>query len=245
VKKAFYEEDLAFIHAVGHSNFALNAAAAILEALSDSGINEGLVVDLGCGNGIWASKLIAAGYDVLGIDISEAMIELARQQSPQSEFRIDSIFKAKIPSCRAVTPLGECLNYLFDSRNTAAAQTKLFRRIYRALKPGGLFVFDVAEPGQVPPGTVSKGFSEGDQWFVAVEKEEDRKRAVLTRRIISFRRIDDTYRRAEEVHQQRLYRAGEVAQRLREAGFQVRMKRNYGAYALQPKHAAFFARKKD
>jgi len=241
----WYEADLAFIHDVGHCNFALSAAPGILKALRAARINDGMVVDLGCGSGIWASQLVAAGYDVIGIDISEAMLEIAQQRSPQSEFRLESIFKAKIPRCSAVTALGECFNYLFDSRNTATNQSKLFGRIFRALRPGGLFVCDIAEPGQVAPDTVSKGFSQGGDWFVAVEKQEDQHTQILARRIVSFRKVNEMYRRAEEIHHQRLYKASEFAERLRQAGFSVRIKRSYGDYALMPKHAAFFARKEN
>ncbi len=50
----FYREDLAYIHDVGHADFALRSAPGILEILRDNEISGGLVVDLGCGSGLWA-----------------------------------------------------------------------------------------------------------------------------------------------------------------------------------------------
>ena len=83
----FYREDVAYIHDVGHADFALRSAPGILEILRENGVTEGLVVDLGCGSGQWARELLWAGYRVLGIDISEAMIGLAREKAPGAEFR--------------------------------------------------------------------------------------------------------------------------------------------------------------
>ena len=84
----WYKKDLAFIHDVGFSAYALKSASGILQMLERSQIRDGLVVDLGCGSGLWAEKLVQAGYQVLGIDISEAMIDIARSRVPEAEFRV-------------------------------------------------------------------------------------------------------------------------------------------------------------
>lgn len=113
----WYKEDLAFIHDVGFGDFARKSAPGILEILDRNKIREGLVVDLGCGTGLWAQELKKAHYRVLGVDVSESMIRIARTRVPDAEFRVGSLFKANIPPCNAVTSLGECLNYLFDPDN--------------------------------------------------------------------------------------------------------------------------------
>jgi SAM-dependent methyltransferase len=137
---------------------------------------------------LWAEELARARYRVLGINISEAMIEIARRRVSDAEFRVGSLFEAEIPPCVAVTSLGKVLNYLFDPNNDGQRLVGLFRRVYSALAPGGVFVFDVAEPGQVARGTATRGFSEGEDWVVVLEKEEDAERRMLIRRITSFRR---------------------------------------------------------
>ncbi|MCI0489514.1 MAG: class I SAM-dependent methyltransferase [Blastocatellia bacterium] len=184
-----------------------------------------------------------ANYRVLGIDISEAMIRIARRRAPRAEFRAGSFFEADIPPCNAVTSISECLNYLVHSKNHKQTLVGLFRRIYRALVPGGVFIFDIAEPGQVTHGIKMRGFSEGEYWVVVLEKEEDPERAVLTRRITSFRKVGEHYRRSDELHRQRLYKAADVAGQLRKAGFRVRTMRSYGEHPLPKNHAAFIARK--
>ncbi|PLZ05962.1 class I SAM-dependent methyltransferase [Fischerella thermalis WC542] len=61
------QEDLGYIHDVGFGAFSSESAPGLLEILHQKGINKGLVVDLGCGSGIWAKALTQAGYDVLGV----------------------------------------------------------------------------------------------------------------------------------------------------------------------------------
>jgi hypothetical protein len=95
----------------------------------------------------------------------------------------------------------------------------LFHRIYCALSPSGVFIFDVVVPGQVPPGEAVKSFTKGQDWIVLVEKQEDLDRQILTRRIITLRQAGDLYRRTEEIHRQRLFDATALADALSQAGF--------------------------
>lgn len=240
----WYGEDLAYVHDVGFGGYALGAAPGILNILARGGIREGLVVDLGCGSGLWAKELADAGYDVLGIDVSEAMVRISRGRVPEAGFRVASLFEVDIPSCNAVTAIGEVLNYLFDPATGGdRALVRLFDRIHDALTPGGVFVFDVAEPGQVTRATPTRTFSEGEDWVVLVEKEEDREHETLTRRIVTFRKAGECYRRTDEVHRLQLYGAADIADRLRRAGFRVLVARGYGRYRLPKAHAAFVAHK--
>jgi SAM-dependent methyltransferase len=238
----FYREDLAYIHDVGHADFALRSAPGILEILRDNGVAEGLVVDLGCGSGQWARELLRAGYRVLGIDISEAMIELAREKAPGAEFRVGSLFEAELPPCDAVTAVSEVLNYLFDPENEERGLEGVFGRVYEALRPGGVFVFDVLGPGQVPLGVASRGWSIGEDWAV-LNEEEDPGRGTMERRIVSFRKFGEHYRREDEVHRVRLYEPEEVAGGLERAGFGVQTMGSYGGHPLGENHAALVARR--
>jgi SAM-dependent methyltransferase len=237
-----YGADLAYIHDAGHSGFATGAAPGLLALLRRHGVTGGLVVDLGCGSGVWARILGDAGYDVLGVDYSAAMIALARRRAPRATFRHESYLKATLPRCDAVTSVGECLNYLFV-RNTRAALSSLFRRVYDALRPGGVFVFDVLEPGQLLGGKPRTGHRTGDDWAVLVEVEEDPAERVLTRYITSFRRVGRLYRRDEEVHRQRLYPARDLTAALARVGFGVRVQRGYGDFRLGRAHVVLLARK--
>src|SRR5437764_4966322 len=145
-----YREDLAFIHDAGFGGLARHAAAVLLDGLRRRGAARGRVIDLGCGSGLLAREAAAAGYDVLGIDISAAMVALARERVPGGTFRVGSLLTAELPACVAVAAVGECCNYLFDAGHSTRALGRLFRRVYAALGPGGLLLLDAAGPGRVP-----------------------------------------------------------------------------------------------
>ncbi len=220
----FYREDLAHIHDVGFGGYALGSTPGILAILDHDRAQKALVVDLGCGSGLWAEKLTKAGYRVLGIDISEQMISIA-QEGTRSRVQGGIAARRRYPPCHAVTAVGEVLNYMFDPKGDDEGLLTLFHRVYSALAPRGVFVFDLAEPGQVLPGTARRGFTEGEGWMVLLEKEEDTEQRTLTRRIVTFRRTTHCYRRDNEVHRQRLLESIEVAKQLRQAGIRVRTTR--------------------
>jgi SAM-dependent methyltransferase len=168
-----YGTDLAFIHDAGHGALARAAALTLLDELSRAGHARGTVVDLGCGSGILASHLVDAGYDVVGIDVSDAMVTLARARAPKATFRVGSFVSAGIPECVGITAIGEVLNYTFDAGNDVRARRSLFERVLRSLAPGGVFLFDVAGPDRGHPGGARRTYAAGPDWAVLVETLAD------------------------------------------------------------------------
>ena len=223
-----YREDLACIHDARFGEIARSAAPVLLEALGRAGLEEGLVIDLGCGSGIFTEPVAAAGYDVLGVDVSRPMLRLARLRVPEATFRRGSLHDVELPRAVAVAGIGECFNYFVDRPISERGLANLFRRIHRALLPGGVLLFDMAAPGRVLGSVLAKTHFEAPDWAILVTAEEDRKRNVLTRRITSFRRAGSRYWRSEEVHYQKLVGKVVVMQLLREAGFRVRSLPGYG-----------------
>lgn len=141
-----YRDDLAYIHDAGFGHLAKSAALMLIEELQHAGIQGGIVVDMGCGSGIMARLLHEASHEVVGIDLSESLIDMSRNRVPEAVFRVGSFATEDIPPCVAVTAIGEVLNYAFDEANCTAVRASLFDRIYAALAPGGLLVFDMAGP---------------------------------------------------------------------------------------------------
>lgn len=238
-----YREDLSWIHDLGFGDLARDAAEVLLRALAAEGATEGLVVDLGCGTGILAETVSDAGYDVLGIDISPAMIALARERVPEARFRCESLLVAEIPPCIAVVAVGECFNYRFDERNSRAERRALFGRIHAALAPSGVFLFDAAEPGRVPGMEPVKTHVDGGDWVLLMNAEEDRQAGRLTRCITSFRRIGEQFRRDDECHELELLPADEILEDLEAAGFGVAVLDEYAGHALPSGLKGFMARR--
>ena len=238
---AAYAEDLAYIHDVGFGDFAREAAPHVIGILRENGVESGRVVDLGCGSGIFAEALVEGGYDVFGIDISPAMVALARKRAPRAKFRAGSFLQVELPTgCDAVTSLGECFNYRFDKKLGIRALTTLFKRVHDALRPGGVFVFDIAGPGRVQRD--GQSHFEGDDWAILVnyrKRNDDR----LVRDMTTFRKVGQRYRRGTEMHEQQLFRAADLSEALTKAGFSAKRINAYGEKKLTKGHAAYVALK--
>jgi len=232
---------LAYIHNVGYDFHARGLAPALLKLFEKARLTGSVVIDIGCGGGIWAQQLARAGYRPVGIDISRAMIELARQRVPSGEFHVASFLDFPLPECGAITSLGEVVCYLFDRHNHLRMLARWLKNAYDALLPGGLLVFDIVETGldRGRPPT----WRSGDDWACGVSFECDERRAQLVRHITTFRKVGETYRRGEETHRVQLYDRRDIAGLLKKAGFRVRSTRRFGDYALLPKRTGFIARK--
>jgi SAM-dependent methyltransferase len=240
---AGYRDDLAHVHDAGFGGLSRAAAWHLLGELRRRRIAAGTVVDLGCGSGLLCAELGAAGFDTVGFDLSESMVGLARRRVPDGRFEVASVRTVKLPACVAAAAVGEVFNYLFDGGGGLAGLERLFRRVHRALEPGGIFLLDLAGPGNVRGRGPRRAHAEGEGWAVLATVEEDRARRRLTRHITTFRRSGRGWRRDHEVHRLALFPRAEVAARLRAAGFRVRPLPGYGPTRFPPGLAGFLARK--
>jgi cyclopropane fatty-acyl-phospholipid synthase-like methyltransferase len=172
------------------------------------------------------------------------MIRLARAKVPEVTFRVTSLTAARIPRCDAVVAIGEVVTYVPASRGGTglpAALRTFFSRVHDALEPGGLFIFDFIESGvrrTCPPKSHS-----GRDWVIAVHVELDRAGHVLTRRMITIRKVGRQYRRTQEFHRVRIYSRRAVAEALADAGFTASMTRSYGRYRLMAGVVAVIAKR--
>lgn len=240
---SFYDDDLAWVHHRGFSDFIEQAGPEILKILAAAGIHEGLVIDLGCGSGTWARQLTDRGFNVLGIDVSEAMIRLSREIAPAAQFHCGSIYDLPLQPCVAVTALGEPLNYGVGELPSDELLSAFFRRVAESLVPGGLFIFDVVVQGEGPPMGY-RAWRKGDDWAVLFEVGENPERQTLTREITIFRETDRGYRRSEEEHEIRVYSPERLVELLTQCDFTVGAGTSYGNYNLAPRRRSLLARKK-
>ncbi|HEX2475450.1 MAG TPA: methyltransferase domain-containing protein, partial [Lacipirellulaceae bacterium] len=233
-----YQEDLAKIHIDGYGFHWESAASAVLRFLRENGIKEGTIVDLGCGGGQWLERLSREGYTVCGVDRSPSMIKAAKKRVPKGTFILGSFADVDLPRCNAVNALGEPINYLDGQQSIR----RVFRNVFQALRPGGIFIFDAREPATRPvePRIHTRL---ADEWACISRIEEDGTKNSLVRRITTFRKVGTSYRRREELHALKLYSKSEMVRWLREAGFRVRTYRQYGKYKLAERQSAYVARK--
>jgi SAM-dependent methyltransferase len=246
-----YSAELAYVHDAGFGDFAEHAAPELIRLLhahhtppTTRAGRATKVVEMGCGSGRLARRLTDAGYDVLGFDMSPAMIALARANAPKARFRVAALTEARIPRCAAVVSVGEVITYVPAGDPGSELPRGLrvfFSRVHAALISGGVFIFDFLDSGKrrtYPP--TSRG---GGDWVMASQASLDRSGRVLTRRIVTIRNVGRQFRRSQETHVVRIYSRGAVARALAAAGFSSQMSRSYGHFRLKPGGVAVIAEK--
>jgi 2-polyprenyl-3-methyl-5-hydroxy-6-metoxy-1,4-benzoquinol methylase len=92
----FYDTALSFIHDNYFGQLALDASQMIKNLLIDNEPSDYYIVDLGCGSGILARELSKKGFKVLGVDISEQMLNIAKRKAPKASFIHSSLFDFSI-----------------------------------------------------------------------------------------------------------------------------------------------------
>ena len=99
----------------------------------------GRILDLGCGPGLYTSKLSEAGYDVTGMDFSRRSIAYAKEHDPKTRYIYQNYLEMDYTGeFDAIT-----LIYCDYGALIPEERKTLLAKIHRALKPGGLFIFDV------------------------------------------------------------------------------------------------------
>lgn len=206
------------------------------------------VLDLACGTGSLSALLAARGYRVLGADVSEQMLTEAQRKCQGMEnapyFIRQSMQRLRLPEpVDAVICCLDSLNYLTkpaDCRET-------MRRVYDALRPGGLFVFDVNTEYKLKSLDGQVFLDDREDAYCVWRAEFDSKRNVCRYGIDLFQREGGLWRRSFEEHAEYAYSLAELTGYLQEAGFaKIRV---YGDRKLRaPKDnelRAYFAAQKE
>jgi SAM-dependent methyltransferase len=181
--------------------------------------------------------MLAHGFSAWGVDASAALVQRARERLPNAEFVCASVLDVALPDGSAAAAIGEVLNYATADQPNGLA--RVFARIFAALTPGGVFLFDLAGPGR---GGVRRTFFEGDGWAVGMNASE--RDDLLVRKITTFRKTEcGDWRRSFEEHRLRLWSAPEVTAQLVAAGFRVELLDDYRGSNMPPALQAYLARK--
>ena len=118
-------------------------ARHIREKLCEHGVTDGIVLDLGCGTGTMTERLAGYGYDMIGVDNSEEMLELAMEKKTESGYDILYLLQDMrgfelYGTVRAVVSVCESVNYITEPDELE----EVFRLVNNYLDPKGIFLFD-------------------------------------------------------------------------------------------------------
>ena len=190
------------------------------EILNGEHIRPRTAADLACGTGSVALLLAREGMQVVGVDLSEEMLTVAAQKAQEADvtiqFTCQSLQRMRLP--RGVD-LAVCaldgLDYILDPSDCAEA----IRRVYKALNPGGIFIFDVNTPEKLRAMDGQVFVDEDDDVFCLWRGEFDEQTNVCSYGMDLFQRRGNVWERSFEEHREYAYTTPQLTQFLKEAGF--------------------------
>lgn len=207
----------------------------LIGLLKDYQIEEGLILDLGCGTGTITELLAQQGYDMIGVDNSEDMLEIALEKKEASSLDILYLLQDMrefelYGTVKAVVSICDSINYIMSKSDLI----QVFCLVNNYLDPGGVFIFDL--------NTVYKYNTVLGDSIIAENREESSfiwdnyyypdERVNEYNLAIFIKEEKDIYRKYEEIHYQRGYSLDEIIEVIEEAGMEFLTA--YDAFTKEP-----------
>ncbi|RJQ07068.1 MAG: class I SAM-dependent methyltransferase [Bacillota bacterium] len=197
------------------------------------------ILDVACGTGGSSIPFARRGYRVAGVDNSRAMLDVARAKAVSHgldiEFALQDM-RDLHPEALTTGPEFDLVICLYDSINYLTRPHELadaLRGFLRAVRPGGLFIFDVNSATRLIQMTETSIFMEGPGWAFIEQNDYDPATRIWEIRVTGFVRTrGNLYRRFREVHRERAYTEREIRDLLAGAGFETLAA--YNAFGLEP-----------
>lgn len=196
----------------------------VCQLLEEQGVNSGLVLDLGCGTGSLTELLSAKGYDMIGVDNSEEMLQLAMDKRSKTGSDILYLLQDMrafelYGTVAAVVSICDSMNYITEYEDLVT----VFKLVNNYLDPGGVFIFDLNTVYKyqylLGDTTIAENREESSFiWENYYDEEEQLNEYDLT----IFTRLESgLYKKYEETHYQRAYSVKQVMAAAEEAGLKV------------------------
>lgn len=202
--------------------YGVSAPERDAENLLDSEKN--LVVDLGCGTGTLAELLYEKGYDMIGVDASESMLNIAMDKKAESGSEIlylqqDMRELELYSTVGTVYSVCDSLNYILEEEELKT----VFSLVNNYLFPGGIFIFDFNTDYKYREVIGNTTITENREdcsfiWENYYNPEEEINEYDLT---IFVQEEENLFRRFTETHFQRGYTVEQMLRLVEEAGMKV------------------------
>lgn len=180
-----------------------------------------LVVDLGCGTGTLAEIMYGMGYDMVGVDLSESMLNVAMEKRVKSGSEILYLLQDMrelelYSTVGTVYSVCDSLNYILEEDELL----QVFALVNNYLFPGGVFIFDFNTDYKYREVIGDTTIAENREdcsfiWENYYDPEEGLNEYDLT---VFVRQEGDSFRKFSEVHLQRGYTLEQMVSLLEKAG---------------------------
>lgn len=184
----------------------------VQELIREHGLPTKRVLELACGSGTFSIRLAKAGYDVIGLDLAEEMLMIAKDKALAERVKI-GFFQQDMTAYElnqkfeTVMSICDGMNYVLDDQGMVS----LFERVQASLIEGGLFIFDISTYFKLKYilGESTIAESQDDSAFIW-ENFYDEETDILSFELSVFTEENGLYKRMDEVHEQRAYRMKEL-----------------------------------
>ena len=176
-----------------------------------------LMLELACGTGSVTSLLANKGYDMIGADLSEDMLNVAREKCPESVLLLnqDMTEFELYGTVDVILCLLDSVNYVTDKDKLQ----KMFSLAHNYLEYGGLFIFDINSAYKLKNIIGENTFIRETEDIYSVWENEQNGEFVKFCLNFFVKNEDDTYERFYEEHQERIYETSDIISMLEKAGF--------------------------
>lgn len=202
--------------------------------LTERGKSPRSVLDLACGTGAMSVLLAKSGYEVTGVDMSEEMLTVASEKAWALSDNRPFFARQRMERLHLPQPVDlalcclDSVNYLTNPEDCR----ETFRRVFAALKPGGLFIFDVNTPEKLQAMDGQVFLDEDDDVYCVWRGLYEPEKRLCTYGMDLFQRQGRLWRRSQEEHQEYAYELSQLESYLIQAGFTGI--RQYGDLRLDP-----------
>ena len=202
----------------------------LISLLKEYQVTDGTVVELGCGTGKMTRLLADAGYDMVGVDNSAEMLEIAGERQEEEE-RNDILYLLQdmrefelYGTVGAVFSICDSLNYITEPEELK----QVFRWVNNYLDPGGIFIFDFNTEYKYREVLGDQTIAESredcsfiwDNYYYEEERINEYELNLFIREDAESETEGDLYRRFRETHFQRAYTLEEITRIVEESGLQ-------------------------
>ena len=210
-------------------------AEYLYSILTEYGITEGTLLELGCGTGSMTECMIAKGYDsIIGLDSSEDMLMMAREKNLPGVLLIQQDMRElELPDeVDAVYCVCDGMNYLLEPQDLQ----RVFTRLKRFLKAGGVFVFDMKTDYFYREILGDRMIAENRDDASFLWENEYHQDTGINEYLLTVYQLEDPdndlFSRCDELHYQRAYATELVQSLAEEAG--LTCKAVYQAFTREP-----------